>query len=300
MAMIDSTVEALLRRVSETTARRGELRDEQRVRLHRLIAGAAGATGPAYTDPMQRPPFFMSGLRAAPVHAGVLPDAVAALEKSYGDIRADLERVARVEFGTEPQNAELARVGRWGEYLFYREGYVLHDHVEACPSVARLLQELCGLCYPFGTVSFSSLGPASRVAPHGASHNLRLRLHLGLEVPDSCGYRFGRESGRWQEGRVTIFDDSFTHEVWNESGVPRVVLICDFWHPDLEQAEIDSLRDMMRMIQTEFPEFARSLRLPPPFGDSADEFFSAPWSASRSASPRVTPESAVSERRLAR
>ena len=37
----------------------------------------------------------------------------------------------------------------------------------------------------------------------------------------------------WVEGKVTVFDDSFEHEVWNPSARPRVVLLLDVWHPSL-------------------------------------------------------------------
>ena len=46
--------------------------------------------------------------------------------------------------------------------------------------------------------------------------------------------------GRWQ---VLIFDDSFEHEVWHEGGGPRVVLIIDVWHPELDtEAKRDKIR----------------------------------------------------------
>ena len=32
---------------------------------------------------------------------------------------------------------------------------------------------------------------------------------------------------------MIIFDDSFEHEVWNETDEPRIVLIVDLWHPQL-------------------------------------------------------------------
>jgi aspartyl/asparaginyl beta-hydroxylase (cupin superfamily) len=34
-----------------------------------------------------------------------------------------------------------------------------------------------------------------------------------------------------------VFDDSFEHEAWNRSDKPRVVLVLDVWHPELEPAE---------------------------------------------------------------
>ena len=36
--------------------------------------------------------------------------------------------------------------------------------------------------------------------------------------------------------QVSIFDDSFDHEVWNNASSPRVVLLIDVWHPDLDAA----------------------------------------------------------------
>lgn len=39
----------------------------------------------------------------------------------------------------------------------------------------------------------------------------------------------------WEEGKVLIFDDSFEHEVWQEAETYRLVLIVDFWHPELTE-----------------------------------------------------------------
>ena len=49
----------------------------------------------------------------------------------------------------------------------------------------------------------------------------------------------------WVEGRATLFDDSFEHEVWNPSIRPRVVLLVDVWHPQLlaSAAAQDTVRD---------------------------------------------------------
>ena len=32
---------------------------------------------------------------------------------------------------------------------------------------------------------------------------------------------------------MIIFDDSFEHEVWHDGNQTRLVLIVDFWHPEL-------------------------------------------------------------------
>ena len=37
--------------------------------------------------------------------------------------------------------------------------------------------------------------------------------------------------------KALVFDDSIEHEVWNDSDVPRAVLIFDIWSPYLSPAE---------------------------------------------------------------
>ena len=39
----------------------------------------------------------------------------------------------------------------------------------------------------------------------------------------------------WEEGKVLIFDDSFEHEVWQDSDSYRLIFIIDVWHPELSQ-----------------------------------------------------------------
>ena len=70
--------------------------------------------------------------------------------------------------------------------------------------------------------------------PHPHMGVYRLRVHVGLSVPDGdVGMRVGDEARAWREGEALVFDDSFEHEVWNEAGAPRLVFILDAWHPDL-------------------------------------------------------------------
>ena len=40
---------------------------------------------------------------------------------------------------------------------------------------------------------------------------------------------------------MLILDDSFDHEVWQNGTESRLILIIDFWHPDLPQWERNTL-----------------------------------------------------------
>ena len=43
----------------------------------------------------------------------------------------------------------------------------------------------------------------------------------------------GEEILKWSEGKIFVIDDSFEHEVWQTGNGLRLVLLIDFWHPDL-------------------------------------------------------------------
>lgn len=114
----------------------------------------------------------------------------------------------------------------------------------------------------FGSHFFSRLSAGTHLASHCGPSNLRLRVHLGLIVPEGthilalslprpwCSrlvivtrvllvptgtrIRCGLEERAWREGECLIFDDSFEHEVWHDGDTDRIVLIADMFHPDVD------------------------------------------------------------------
>ena len=62
-------------------------------------------------------------------------------------------------------------------------------------------------------------------------------VHVPLIVPPGCGFRVGAERREWHPGNAFVFDDTFEHEAWNDSDVPRAVLIFDIWSPSMSIAE---------------------------------------------------------------
>jgi hypothetical protein len=48
----------------------------------------------------------------------------------------------------------------------------------------------------------------------------------------------GQEKRTWEVGKVTLIDTSFEHSTGNPTeSLDRHVLILDFWHPELTEAE---------------------------------------------------------------
>jgi len=180
------------------------------------------------------------------------------IEAATEDIRAELLAVLAdgnatlqpyVELGEGvplDQWRELNHSRRWGVYYLWREGTAFPDHLARCPRTVAALEgwPRCDVpgCGP--TAVFSILDAKTRIPPHTGVTNTRLTVHLPLIVPPGCGFRVGAERREWQPGKAFVFDDTMEHEAWNDSDVPRAVLIFDIWSPFLSAAERDLVRSL--------------------------------------------------------
>ncbi len=82
-------------------------------------------------------------------------------------------------------------------------------------------------------VAVLRLAPGARLKPHTGITNARLVVHLGLRIPPDNGIRVGKETRSWEAGKTLVFDDSFEHEVWNNSTEDRYILHMHMWHPTI-------------------------------------------------------------------
>jgi hypothetical protein len=131
----------------------------------------------------------------------------------------------------------------WSVYLFCHMGIEMESIWGRCPRTFELLKSLPRVCfeYPWGDTAFSFHDGPSHLTPHCSIDNLRVRCHLGIQIPEGCEIRVETQRLSWQEGKALLFEDCFEHEVWNRSHQRRAILIVDFWHPDLTDAEIKAL-----------------------------------------------------------
>jgi len=141
--------------------------------------------------------------------------------------------------------------GDWDWRSYLTQGVVQPQFVQHFPETCRILEvlrkdQLLFEGTPFGFCFFSSLHPKSSIQAHTAPMNFRLRLHLPLVVPENCGIRVGPMSQKWVEGKAMVLDDSYEHQVWNDSEETRVLLLVDMWHPDIKTQEKD---EIVRMFQ---------------------------------------------------
>ena len=208
-------------------------------RFARHVSITYGAGQPPYEHEFQRPSNYFPGLTARPFHPTTDFDWISRLETNYGIIRSEYQRL-RALVGTQPHHQGiadgLATKGNWETLYLYAGGRQIKSHQEVCPETTKILRSIRGVGSA-GQAYFSVLTPETFIRPHGGPTNTRLRCHLGLITPEKCGLRVGSETREWKEGKCLVFDDSFEHEVWNDSHEERVVLLFDFWHPELTDVE---------------------------------------------------------------
>jgi len=161
---------------------------------------------------------------------------VAAIEAEWPAIRAELDRV--MERRDELPNfqdisSEVKTIqtdNNWKTFMFCGFGAWSEENCRQCPATIAALKKIPGMTTAF----FSILSPRKHIPAHRGPYNGVLRLHLGLIVPEpreQVRIRVDDQICTWQEGKVMLFDDSYDHEVWNDTDSWRVVLFVDFVRP---------------------------------------------------------------------
>ena len=158
------------------------------------------------------------------------------VEDEWLTIRSELEDV--MKFRTELPNFHDIMQGvdaittdnNWKTYFLAGYGIESKENCKRCPETARILKKIPGM----KTAFFSILSPNKHIPAHKGPFNGVLRYHLGLIVPqpkEKCRIRVDDQILVWDEGESIIFDDTFEHEVWNDTDGFRVVLFVDFVRP---------------------------------------------------------------------
>ena len=129
----------------------------------------------------------------------------------------------------QPAEALLTKDNRWKTFFLQGFGHKVEKNRALCPETAKVIDQIPGLLTAF----FSILHPGKHIPAHRGIFKGIVRTHLGLIIPKNgeCKMRVNREFIHWQEGKPVFFDDTYNHEVWNNTDGIRVVLLIDTIRP---------------------------------------------------------------------
>ena len=163
------------------------------------------------------------------------------LERNFRDILAEALAVLDEAKGFSSYDYPGVNQGGWKSFSFVSQSKENPQNLRSCPKTAALLQRVPR--YPhFRDAMFSLLEPRRDIPPHQDSHNLYLTCHLGLRIPRNAGIRVAGIERGWKDGECLIFDSSYSHTAFNPGDAARLLLLVDFLHPEINDAELAWLR----------------------------------------------------------
>jgi beta-hydroxylase len=116
---------------------------------------------------------------------------------------------------------------------FYLKWYGSPDPLalQKCPETVKLIQSIPEV----HLAMFSILMPGSKITPHYGPTRMCLRYHLGISTPNSkdCHINVSGNKYFWKDQEDVMFDDTFRHEVVNNTDTPRIILFLDVERPQI-------------------------------------------------------------------
>ena len=175
------------------------------------------------------------------------------LEAAWAPIRAEFDAVWQhpeaipTFHQISPDQTRISKGDNWKTYGLYVFGDPVEPNCSECPQTAALLAGLPGLQNAW----FSILAPGYHIPPHRGPTRALVRVHLGLRVPaapEQCWIRVDKERRSWREGECMLFDDTYEHEVHNDTPEYRAVLFVDIDRP-MDRIGGWFNRNLLRLVQ---------------------------------------------------
>lgn len=153
-------------------------------------------------------------------------------EKILAEVRIILQQREAIPGFQEvsPDQHKLATEGNWRTFFLYGFGIPFTKNASQAPFTCELIAPTEKL----QSAWFSILAPGYHIPHHRGVTKGIIRYHLGLIIPKDykkCRIRVGDEIRSWRQGKGFVIDDTFDHEVWNDTEDERVILIVDFDRP---------------------------------------------------------------------
>ena len=151
-------------------------------------------------------------------------------EDNWETIRAEVQEILKHREAVplfheiSSDQKRISKGSNWRTFILYGFGQPATKNVQQAPETARLLSQVPNL----QSAWFSILAPGYHIPPHRGPSKSFITCHLGLIVPkerDKCTLRVDDQILTWREGGLFVFDDTYEHEVHNNTDEERVVLL---------------------------------------------------------------------------
>ncbi|QDP71631.1 aspartyl/asparaginyl beta-hydroxylase domain-containing protein [Legionella israelensis] len=176
----------------------------------------------------QRPTFF--SIDETFPSLNLITEQFPVIKKEFEQVLANTQQLPRYH-DIDPGEVDISNTTpkNWNVFMLYLLGYQLEEARRFCPTLCHLLENIPHLTQAF----FSILEPGKSIPLHEGPYLGYLRYHLGIHIPKNNPPQIivNQQPYTWHEGEAVLFDDSWPHEVRNDSDDYRAVLIIDVLRP---------------------------------------------------------------------
>ncbi len=181
-----------------------------------------------YVDGINRPTFF--NIDETYPSLNNITNQIEIIKKEFHHMHAHSKNLPRYhDIDPGELNISNTTAKNWNVFMVYLLGYELPKAREFCPEVSDLVRSIPNIIQAF----FSILEPGKSIPKHEGPYLGYLRYHLGIHVPKDNPPKIivNNQPYIWKPGEAVLFDDSWPHEVINQSDDFRAVLIIDVLRP---------------------------------------------------------------------
>jgi aspartyl/asparaginyl beta-hydroxylase (cupin superfamily) len=156
--------------------------------------------------------------------------------QNWQTIRAEVEKILVYREAipgfqdVSPDQYRIATGKNWRTFILFGFKTKMEKNCAQAPFTTKLLEAVPNL----QTAWFSILAPGYHIPAHRGVSKGIVRAHLGLIIPrdaEKCRIRVGDQIKVWRPGEIFVFDDTYEHEVWNDTDEERVILLFDIDRP---------------------------------------------------------------------
>lgn len=119
--------------------------------------------------------------------------------------------------------------GRWTSFYLKIYDVDVPSAWAMAPKTRALIEQVPGM----NLALFAVLMPGKRLTQHHDPFAFSLRYSLALSTPNDpgCGLMVNGEHYVWQDGEGIVFDETYIHAAYNDTAIPRVILMTDIDRP---------------------------------------------------------------------
>lgn len=118
---------------------------------------------------------------------------------------------------------------RWTSFYLKLYDNRIPSAYNLAPKTMALLEQVPSL----NIALFAVLMPGKRLNKHHDPFAYTLRYSMGLSTPnsDKSGLIINGDDYKWKDGDSILFDETYLHSAYNDSDVPRIILMTDVDRP---------------------------------------------------------------------